>query len=113
MILQVSNGCIFNLARFRLHFCVCRDFPARAVAARQTSEQQLAEAKIETAELGTELAALKLELRKVRPWQAFAQRTALYCNVQASAMDRLQSLLALRATRCSPRCVAGNRYKTD
>ena len=46
---------------------MCRDFPARAVAARQTSEQQLAEAKIETAELGTELAALKQELKKVQP----------------------------------------------
>ena len=54
-----------RLQKSRLLFCLRRDFPARAVAARQSSEQQLAEAKVEAAELGTELAALKQELKKV------------------------------------------------
>jgi len=43
-----------------------RDFPARAVAARQAAEQQLSDVKLEAADLGTELAALKVELKKAR-----------------------------------------------
>ena len=62
------------------------------MAARQTSEQQLAEAKVEAAELGTELAALKQELKKVR---GVCREKALKSVLPLRAPSHLVSLIEM------------------
>ncbi len=45
-----------------------RDFPSQAIDARQKAEQELGEFKVEAAELGAELDALRHELKKVNAY---------------------------------------------
>ena len=81
----------------RLVLRMCRQFPARAVAARQSSEEQLAEAKVEAAELGTELAALKQELKKVRS-------CGLQGHLRMSLLSLAFSFSQVSAMTCSMCC---------
>ncbi len=55
-----------------------REFPSQAIAARQKAEQELGDVKVQAAELGAELNALKHELKKV----------SAYCLVSYTIMLR-------------------------
>ncbi|KAK9841865.1 hypothetical protein WJX81_007937 [Elliptochloris bilobata] len=77
---------------------LAQNFPVRAVAARQTTEQQLAEAKVETAELGTELAALKrdmmMEEENKHSKQEEARTVARTAKAKKAEQSELERLVA-------------------